>query len=455
MKNIAVILCGGKGVRFGSDVPKQFLKVAGKMVVEHTIDVFERSAFIDEICVVSNEEYIYKIEEIIIAAGYKKVKKVLTGGQERYDSSLSAIRSYREECNLIFHDAVRPLVSERIIQDTVQALEKYNAVDVAVRSTDTIIQVENDFITDIPDRNKLCNGQTPQGFKRSVIERAYEIALKDSMFRATDDCGVVKKYLPVEEIFVVEGEQQNIKLTTKEDLYLLDKLFQVQSADLSKQYSEDDVFDAFRNKVVVIFGGSYGIGKDIADELRRYTKSVHSFSRSETGTDISKYTDVQKALTGVYSETGKIDFIINTAALLKKQPLNSMTIEEIGSLVNVNYLGTLHLLNCAYPYLKESRGQVLLYTSSSYTRGRAMYSVYSSTKSALVNLTQALAEEWFEDGIKINCMNPERTKTPMRVSNFGVEPEETLLSSKHVAQKSIMALLSGVTGNVFDVKVGR
>ena len=107
----------------------------------------------------------------------------------------------------------------------------------------------------------------------------------------------------------------------------------------------------------------------------------------------------------------------------------------------------------SFPYLKQSHGQLLLYTSSSYTRGRALYSIYSSTKAAVVNFMQALAQEWEQDGIRVNVMNPERTKTPMRVRNFGNEPEGTLLDAASVADASLKTLISDLTGQVFDVRI--
>ena len=160
------------------------------------------------------------------ATVWKKVKKILKGGQERYHSSLSAIKAYEDtDVNLIFHDAVRPLVSQRILNDVIAALETYKAIDVAMPATDTIIQVNDRFIQEIPDRSKLMRGQTPQAFHLETIKHAYDIALQDPAFKVTDDCGVVVKYLPEVPVYVVNGEESNMKLTYKEDTYLLDKFF--------------------------------------------------------------------------------------------------------------------------------------------------------------------------------------------------------------------------------------
>ena len=115
-------------------------------------------------------------------------------------------------------------------------------------------------------------------------------------------------------------------------------------------------------------------------------------------------------------------------------------------------MGTINVAMEAYAYLKESKGKLVFFTSSSYTRGRAFYSIYSSTKAAIVNFVQAIAQEWEPFGIAENYSNPERTKTPMRVKNFGTEPENTLLSAEKVAIATIQSLVSEFTGQVIDVK---
>jgi 2-C-methyl-D-erythritol 4-phosphate cytidylyltransferase len=226
--NIAVILAGGTGSRLGDSIPKQFLKVAGKTVMEHTVAAFERNGNIDEIAIVIHHSFVQAVEEMVPANEWKKVRKILPGGAARHESSLTAINAYASlpGCHLIFHDAVRPLVSQRVINDVVEALGQYNAVAVAVPATDTIIQMDDSgrFIQHIPNRNMLQRAQTPQGFKLQTIADAYHIALQDAAFASTDDCGMVVKYLPAEKVFVVRGDESNIKLTYREDTYLLDAL---------------------------------------------------------------------------------------------------------------------------------------------------------------------------------------------------------------------------------------
>jgi len=221
MKNVAVLLAGGSGKRMGSNLPKQFLTLGSKPIIQHSIEAFENHKQIDEICIVINADYHSEINELISLNKFSKVKHVLSGGKERSDSSLAAIDAYEREQNvyLIFHDAVRPFVSERIISDVIKELENDKTVAVAIPTSDTIFCLNvNDTIESVPPRQNLRRAQTPQAFKYSTIKQAYDIAIEDPNFIATDDCGVVLKYLPNEPIFIVDGDESNIKITFEQDL---------------------------------------------------------------------------------------------------------------------------------------------------------------------------------------------------------------------------------------------
>lgn len=222
-RNIAVILAGGSGSRMGGDLPKQFLPLGGKTVLELAVDAFEKNGNIHETAIVCAPEWKGKVQEMANKNHWHKLKNILPGGAERYHSSLSAINAYRNSgANLIFHDAARPLVSQRIIDDVCAALQNHRAVDVALPCTDTILQVKDGFIESVPDRNRLMRSQTPQAFRVEVIAQAYENALKDADFTTTDDCGVVLRYLPDVPVFIVPGEERNLKLTTPQDLLVLE-----------------------------------------------------------------------------------------------------------------------------------------------------------------------------------------------------------------------------------------
>ncbi|NRQ51261.1 SDR family NAD(P)-dependent oxidoreductase [Aeromicrobium stalagmiti] len=458
LRNVAVILAGGTGTRVGLSIPKQLIKIAGKTIIEHTIAAFQASSLIDEIVILMTPGHLDPVRAIVQNGGYDKVSQIVEGGQTRNESTSRALEALgTEECNVLFHDAVRPLVSQTIIGDVVAALATHEAVDTAIPSADTIVQVhdtpagETETIEDVLQRHLLRRGQTPQAFRLSVIRQAYELAWKDPGFTATDDCTVVLRYLPDVPIAVVMGHERNMKVTEPIDVYIADKLFQLHSADTPEALTDDQYRQALAGKTMVVFGGSYGIGGDIAELARGFGANVHTFSRSSTNTHVDRREDIAAAAQAVLKETESIDFVVNTAGVLVIEDLADTSEETIFAATEINYLAPIFIAQEFYPHLANASGSLLLFTSSSYTRGRGGYSLYSSAKAAVVNLTQALADEWAGE-VRVNCVNPERTGTPMRTKAFGEEPEGTLLSSMEVARQSLDVLLSQQTGHIIDIR---
>lgn len=221
MKNIAIILASGTGERFGENIPKQFYKFEGKTILEHSLDAFEKNKNIDEIILVTNPKFRDLAEEILKKGNYKKVTKLLNGGRTRVESSYVGTSEAPEESNVLIHDAVRAFVTQKIIDDNIKALQKYEAVGTAIDTVDTIIQVdENDVITEIPPRKFLKRVQTPQSFRASLIKKAHELALKDKNASFTDDCGLILRY-NLAPIHIVEGDELNLKITRKTDLKII------------------------------------------------------------------------------------------------------------------------------------------------------------------------------------------------------------------------------------------
>jgi 2-C-methyl-D-erythritol 4-phosphate cytidylyltransferase len=232
MHTVAVVLAAGSGSRFGSASPKQLRVLAGRNLIEHCVQAFEHAPGIDTILVVTAAA----IEQQVAAdlTGHDKVAAVIEGGASRTDSTRQALAwltaTVAGEAKVLFHDAARPLVDQRIIADCVAALDEWQAIGVVVPSSDTIVEVADGTIQRVLPRHSLARCQTPQGFWLSVITRAYELADADPAFAsmtATDDCGVVLRYLPEVTIGAVSGSERNLKITYTDDLAIANALISV------------------------------------------------------------------------------------------------------------------------------------------------------------------------------------------------------------------------------------
>ena len=236
MRTVAVVLAGGSGRRFGGSMPKQLHLLAGRTLLEHCVAAFDRAPSVDEVLVVIADEFIAQVTADL--GGYRKLGGVVAGGSARTDSTRQAIAAIGlsgRECNVLFHDAARPLVDQRIIADCTAALDNWQAIGVVVPSSDTIVEVAEGTLGRVLPRDTLARCQTPQGFRFSVIRRAYELAAADpgfAMLSATDDCGVVRRYLPDVPIGAVAGSERNMKVTYPGDLALAEALLRQQDAEL-------------------------------------------------------------------------------------------------------------------------------------------------------------------------------------------------------------------------------
>lgn len=231
---VAILLAGGSGQRFGADRPKQFIRIGERTVLEHSLAAFEQSPHIDAILIVSHPQHLDEVRELLPSSQHPKLLAVVAGGAERQDSTLNALRALTqitdsplEQIRILIHDAVRPAVSQNIIERVCTALHTHQAANLVVPVTDTLLEVnDNGTTAAMPSRARFRRVQTPQGFHAATLQHAYDVALIDPNFQATDDCGVVFRYLPEVEIALVEGEQRNIKLTYPEDLHMLHHLLE-------------------------------------------------------------------------------------------------------------------------------------------------------------------------------------------------------------------------------------
>ena len=226
--NIAVVLAGGSGSRMGMvDRPKQFIDIYGKPVIIHTLEAFEINEKIDAICVVCVKEWQDDLALWLKEYDIRKVRWVANAGSSRQESSLNALDAIKEVCGdddyVIIHDAARPLISQKIINDNIVKVREYGACDTVVPAHDTIIRsIDGDTLDSIPARKELYMGQTPQSFRYSIVRKAYDdyFAMpEDERPEMTDDCGLV--LAAGVKIGMAMGDKLNMKITTMEDLLLV------------------------------------------------------------------------------------------------------------------------------------------------------------------------------------------------------------------------------------------
>jgi ribitol-5-phosphate 2-dehydrogenase (NADP+) / D-ribitol-5-phosphate cytidylyltransferase len=227
MRTVAVVLAAGSGQRFGGGQPKQLQVLGGRTLIEHSVAAFQDAPGIDDILLVVPADLTGRARDLL-GDRFGKVRQVIAGGASRTESTRRAIAALGDtECDVLFHDAARPLIGQDVIAACVSALADHEAVGVAIPSSDSIFEHRDGVVTAMPRRDGLLRCQTPQGFRLSVIRRAYERADADPGFAAsapTDDCGVVLRYSPDVPIRAVPGSERNLKITYPADLAIAEIL---------------------------------------------------------------------------------------------------------------------------------------------------------------------------------------------------------------------------------------
>jgi 2-C-methyl-D-erythritol 4-phosphate cytidylyltransferase len=220
----AVVPAGGSGTRMGADVPKQFLLLGGVPMLLHSLRVFDRAPSVDTvILVVPRDERRRALTDVIERYGVKKVQKVIAGGETRQQSVYNGLKETDPDVEIVVvHDAVRPFVTEDLIEQSIEAARKGSGAIVAVPMKDTPKQAGLDRqIQRTLDRNQLWMAQTPQTFRRDVLLEAYEKAATENL-QATDDAALVERL--GHKVGIVAGSWENIKITTSEDLIIAEAI---------------------------------------------------------------------------------------------------------------------------------------------------------------------------------------------------------------------------------------
>ena len=234
---------------------------------------------------------------------------------------------------------------------------------------------------------------------------------------------MVLRYLPEVSIAVVAGHERNMKVTEPIDVYIADKLFQLTSADRPAPLTDEQYHARLDGRTVVIFGGSYGIGGDIAQFARKYGADVKTFSRSTTGTFIENASRRCPRRSAGARRDGPHRFRGQPPGVLVRGELAETSEETIYSSTDVNYLAPIFVAQEFFPIWLHPAAHCCC-SPRRLTPAAAQAIRCTPRQKRIVNLTQALADEWASSGVRVNCVNPERTGTPMRTKAFSEEPPD-------------------------------
>ena len=224
---IGVVLAAGKGSRFTGESPKQFALLGDKPVLAYSVDAMQACDAVDAILLVAPADAVERVQSWVETFHWTKVKAVVPGGEQRYDSTRAAVAACGEGKfdNILLHDAARPLLSQDVLRGVIAALDSAEAVTAAIPVTDTIVRADADgFVTETPDRATLWAVQTPQGFRLDTLQEAYCRISPVDLPNCTDDTAVVRHVFPQVSVKLVPGDRRLMKLTYPDDLTLLSAL---------------------------------------------------------------------------------------------------------------------------------------------------------------------------------------------------------------------------------------
>lgn len=219
MKKCVVIVAGGKGIRFGGELPKQFMPMNNKPVLMHTIDAFYNNDNTFEIIVVIPEAHFVFWNELCNKHDFNTPHRVVKGGASRWESVKNGLNYVEKGCIVGIHDGVRPLISSDLINKLYSNASSFGAVIPAIKVTDSLRIVNENNKSIAVDREQYRAVQTPQVFKSDIVKQAYELPFEDTF---SDDASVVERYGV--DITVIEGEDINIKITSAKDLVIAELL---------------------------------------------------------------------------------------------------------------------------------------------------------------------------------------------------------------------------------------
>lgn len=226
----ALIFAGGVGTRMNSNAkPKQFLQLYGKEIIIHTLENFQNNPNIDGIGVVCKDNWIDFLQKLLIKYDIDKVKCITPGGDTGqlsiYNGLCALEKELANDSIVLVHDGVRPFITDKLINDCIESVERFGSAITVVPAIETIVSIENDEIITITDRSKCYHAKAPQCFYLSDLLSAHRKALQDNIINMIDSASLMKYY--GHSLHTVLGDYDNIKITTPTDYYTSRALYEV------------------------------------------------------------------------------------------------------------------------------------------------------------------------------------------------------------------------------------
>lgn len=392
MKISAIVLAGGDGSRFGAHVPKAFMSLNGKAVVQYAIDAI--APFVDEVIVVSREPY----------RDYRHAVPGQTRGQSVRNGVELALSD-----KVVIHDGVRPFLSERIVREVIKAVQRSNSVDTAVPIIDG-------YLEDGVPKPKAGRwlGQTPEAFDRAVLLEAFSLATKEY----DDEVSMVYDTLGIEP-HVVEGVYLNTKLTFEKDL---------ENAEGIMRFWREPLHDSPNLSIpTLILGGTGGIGTAISDAL------PNSVAPTRAQLDLSMPFEI---------DLSPYRAIVHTAGEYANET----------RIMHVNFHSALLLVDQAVA--QGWKGNIVVMSSTAGAYGRKGIALYSASKAALNAWVEATHEDLSVRGIYLNAIAPAKVNTRLQTAiNPEASPDE-MMSPQFVARRTLPYLDTTVHGHIIYLRYG-
>lgn len=231
MKKIALIFAGGSGKRMGKEIPKQFLKISKKEIIIRTLEVFEKSNYIDEIYISCIEDWIEYLQELLIKNNITKVKSIVPGGKTGQLSIFNGLKKAYEDNKsekdaiVLIHDGVRPFINDDLIKRNIECVINNGCAISCAPAIETILLVdENNEVQHITDRNNSKLARAPQSFCLNKIYHLHLKALEENKDNFIDSCSMMNYYK--EKLYIVDTSNDNIKITTPNDYYIAKCIFE-------------------------------------------------------------------------------------------------------------------------------------------------------------------------------------------------------------------------------------